>query len=37
MPDFSGRDWNQRAFTIGIGGFVSSSSFDLSLLSEGHS
>jgi urease accessory protein len=20
MPDFSGRDWNERAFTIGIGG-----------------
>lgn len=20
MPDYSGRDWNERAFTIGIGG-----------------
>ena len=20
LPDFSGRDWNERAFTVGIGG-----------------
>jgi hypothetical protein len=22
LPDYSGRDWNERAFTIGIGGCV---------------
>lgn len=22
MPDFSGRDWRERGFTIGIGGYV---------------
>ena len=22
MPTFEGRDWNERAFTIGIGGYV---------------
>jgi urease accessory protein len=24
MPDYSGRDWEERAFTIGIGGPVGS-------------
>lgn len=24
MPDFTGRDWKERAFTIGIGGPVGS-------------
>ncbi len=22
LPDYSGRDWTERAFTIGIGGYV---------------
>lgn len=22
MPEYAGRDWNERAFTIGIGGYV---------------
>ena len=22
LPDYTGRDWNERAFTIGIGGYA---------------
>jgi len=22
LPDYSGRDWTERAFTVGIGGYV---------------
>lgn len=27
MPDYTGRDWTERAFTVGIGGYVGSGSW----------